>query len=128
MNPLSVSLLITRVRCSIPISVALSSMGDKPMPSSFRGICTPSVGKLGRKPRACLIALLRIPCMVVSYLSLNNPRCVAWYLDFSSCSMTIDLRRGLRLRFAKTLTSFSYVFSDMEEVFSKIWHGIDVDS
>jgi len=72
--------------------VALSRMGDRPRPASFRGLCTPSVEKLGRRPRACLIALLRIPSMVVSCLLLDAPSCVAWYLDFSSCSIASYLR------------------------------------
>ena len=59
-NPLSVSLFITRVMCSIPICVALSCMG-----------------KLGRRPMACLVSLLRIPSMVASCLLLNTPRRVA---------------------------------------------------
>ncbi len=62
--------------------------------------------KLGRRPRACLIALLRIPSMVVSCLSLNTPRCVAWYLDYSSYSIASDFRGGLSLRFARALASF----------------------
>ena len=105
-EPLSVSLLITRVRYSMPTCMALSRMGDRPKPASFRGLLTPSDGKLGRRPRACLIALLRISSMVVSCISLNTPRCVAWYLDFSSCSVAIDLRGGLSLRFARALASF----------------------
>ena len=86
MNPLSESLFMTRVRCSIPICVALSRMGGRLGPASFRGFWTPSEGKFGRRPIACLIALFRIPSMVVSCRSLNTLRCVAWYLDFSSCS------------------------------------------
>ena len=86
---------MTRVRCSIPICVALSRMGGRPIPASFRGFCMPSEGKFGRRPIACLIALFRIPSMVVSCLSLNTPRCVAWYLDFSSCSIANDLSVGL---------------------------------
>ncbi len=105
MNPLSVSLFITRVRCSIPICVALSRMGNRPRPASFRGLCTPSVEKLGRGPRVCLIALLRIPSIVVSCLSLSTPRCVARYFDFSSYSIAINLREGLSLRFTKVLAS-----------------------
>ena len=94
-NPLSESLFMARVRCSIPICVALSLIGGRPMPASFSGFCTPSEGKFGRRPIACLIALFRIPSMVVSCLSLNTPRCVAWYLDFNSCSMASDFRGGL---------------------------------
>jgi hypothetical protein len=33
--------------------------------------------------------------MVVSCLSLQIPRCVAWYLDFSICSIANDLSGGL---------------------------------
>ena len=106
MNHLSVSLFMTRVRCSIPICVALSRMGDRPRPDYIKGLCTPSVGKIGRRPRTCLVALLRIPSMVVSCLSLNTPRCVAWYLDFSSCSIASHMRGGLSLHFARALPSF----------------------
>jgi hypothetical protein len=106
-NPLSVFLFMTRLRCSIHIYVALSRMGGRPRPASFWGLCTPSMGKLGNRPRACLIALFRIPFMVVSCLSLNTPRCVAWYLDFSSCFTASYLRGGgLSLRFARAFASF----------------------
>ncbi len=105
MNPRYVSLFMTRVRCSILICVALSRMGGRPRPASFRGFCTPSEGKLGSRSRACRIALLRIPSMVVCCLSLNTPRCVAWYLDFNSCSIAVDLREGLLLRFAMVFAS-----------------------
>ena len=44
--------------------------------------------------------------MVVSCLSLDTPKCVAWDLDFGSWSIAIDLRGGLRLRFARILASF----------------------
>ena len=105
-NHFSVSLFITRVRCSIPICVALSRMGESPRPAFFRGLCTPSVGKLGRRHRACLIALLRMPSMAVRCLSSHIPRCVPWYLDFSNCSISMDLRGGLSLRFARALANF----------------------
>ena len=85
---------MTRVRCSIPICVALSLMEGRPRPASFSGFCMPSEGKFGRSPIACLIALLRIPSMVVSCLSLKTIRCVAWYFDFSSCSIADDLSGG----------------------------------
>ena len=104
-NPFSVSLFMTRVRYSIPICVALFRMGDKPRPASFRGVFTLSEGKLGSRPRACRIALLRIPSMVVCCISLNTPRCVAWYLDFNSCFIAVDLREGLSLRFARAFAS-----------------------
>jgi hypothetical protein len=81
-------------------------MGGRPRPASFGGLCTPSEGKFGRWPMACLIALFRIPSMVVSCLALNTPKCVAWYLDFSNCSIAIDLRGGLSSRFARALASF----------------------
>ena len=74
---LFVSLFITRVRCSIPICVALSRIGKRPRPASFRGLCTSSEGRLGRRPMACLIALLSMRSIDVSCLSLNTPRCVA---------------------------------------------------
>ncbi len=61
-----------------------------------------------------------IPSMVMSCLLLNTPRCVAWYLDFNSYSIAIDLRGGLSLRFARALASFFNVFGDMEEVFSEV--------
>jgi hypothetical protein len=54
----------------------------------------------------CLIALFRIPSMVVSCLSLNTPRCVSWYLDFSNFSIANDLRGGLSLHFSRALASF----------------------
>ena len=69
---------------------------------------------------ACLMALFRIPSMAVSCFSLNTPRCVAWYLDFSSCSIAIDLSEGMSFRFARALASFFYAFGDMEEVFSEV--------
>ena len=78
-NPLSMSLFITRVRCSIPICVALSRMGGRPSPASFRGLRTPSEQKFWRRPMAYLIALFKILSMVVSCLSLNTPsvwRCI----------------------------------------------------
>jgi len=78
-NPISVSLFMIRVSCSIPICVALFRL--------FQGFRTPSVGKLGRRPRACLIALLRMPSMVVRCLSLNTQRCVAKYFDSNNCSI-----------------------------------------
>jgi hypothetical protein len=106
-NPLSESLFMTRVRCSIPICVALSHMGGRPSPASFRGFCTHSEGKFGRRPIAYLIALLRIPSMVVSCLSLNTLRCVVWYLDFRSCSIANVLSGGLSFRFASALARFS---------------------
>ena len=52
------------------------------------------------------IALLRMSSMVVSCLSLINPRCVAWDLDSSKCSIAINFRGGLSLRFARALTNF----------------------
>ena len=97
---------MTRVRCSIPICVALSRIGGRPIPASLRGFCTPSEGKFGKRPMACLVALFRIQSMVVSCLSLNTPRCVAWYFDFRSCSIAKDFRGGLSFRFARAMASF----------------------
>jgi hypothetical protein len=105
-EPPYVSLFITRVRRSISICAALSRIGERPKPANFRGRCTPSVGKFGRRPIACLIALLRMPSIFVSCLSLNIPRCVAWYLDLSSCSMASVLSGGLSLRLARAFASF----------------------
>ena len=76
-NPLSVSLFMTGVRCAVPIWVALSRMGGRPRLAAFRGFWTPSEGKFGKRPMACLIALFSIMSMVVSCLSLNTPRWVA---------------------------------------------------
>ena len=70
-------------------------------------LCTPSVEKLGRRHMAWLIALLsNMPSIFVSCLRLNTPRCVAWYLDFSCCSIARVFRGGLSLRFARVLASF----------------------
>ena len=43
--------------------------------------------------------------MFTRCFSLNTPRWVAWYLDFNSCSIAIDLGGGLRLHFARVLAS-----------------------
>ena len=75
--------------------MALSRIWERPRPASFRGVCTPSMGKLDRRPMACLIALLSIPSILVSCTSLNTPRCVACYLDFSSCSIASVLGEDL---------------------------------
>ncbi len=61
--------------------------GGSPIPASLSGRWTPSVGKFGRIPMACRMALLSIPYIVVSCLSFKTPRCVAWYFDLSSCSI-----------------------------------------
>jgi hypothetical protein len=53
---------------------------------------------------------------------------VAWYLDFRSCSIANDLSEGLSFRFARALASFSPVLGNVEEVFSEVQHGVDVDS
>jgi hypothetical protein len=52
---------------------------------------------------------------------------VAWYLDFRSCSKANALSGGLRCRFARALASFFNILGDVEEVFSKVQHGADVD-
>ena len=104
-NPLSVSLFITRVRCSIPICVALFPLGLPLSGVVVRPQWGNWVGSLGLVSMLCL----RMPSTVVSCLLLNTPRCVAWYSDFSNCSMAIALRGGLSLRFdwalANLLTS-----------------------
>ena len=107
--------------------MALSRMDGKPRPASFNGLCTPCVEKLGRRPMACRMALLSMPYMAVICLSLNTPRCVAWYLDFRGCSTTRGLRDGLILRLARAFASFFYIFSDVGEVFSEVHHGVDMD-
>ena len=81
-DPYSCVVFNYHLRCSIP-------HGDRPRPASFRVRCTPSVGQLDSRPKAYLIALLRMPFMVVSCRLLNTPRCVACYLDFSNCSIAM---------------------------------------
>ena len=103
--PLSVSLFILFRRCSIPIWVALSLMDGSPRPISLVGLCTPSVGKLWSMPVACLSALLRMRSISVSCGSVKTPRCVAWYLDLRSCSITRVLYGGLRFLLARVLAS-----------------------
>ena len=80
-----------RVRCSIPIWVALCGISGRTRPASFNGRCTPSVGKSGRRFVACLITLLSMSSMVVSCLSLNTPRYVAWYLDLGFVLLLVFL-------------------------------------
>ena len=101
--PLYVSLFIVVTWFSIPICVARSSIEGSPSPNSFRGHCTPSVGKFGSRPMACRMALLRMPSIVVSCRALSTPRWVAWYLDFRSCSTTRILYGGLSFRFVRAL-------------------------
>ncbi len=60
-NPLSEFLFMAFVRCSIPICVALSLVGGSPNPASLSVHWTPSVGKFGRSPMTCLIAVFRMP-------------------------------------------------------------------
>ena len=81
-------------------------MGGRPRPAFFRGLCTPFEGKFRRRPITCLTTLFKMSYTVVSYLSLNMPKCVAWYLDFISCSIAKDLSEGLSFRFARALASF----------------------
>ena len=103
--PLSMSLFIVRTRCSTPIWVALSLIERRPRPISLRGLCNPSVKKFGNRPMACRMALFRMPSIVVSCRSLSTPRCVAWYLDFNSCSTTRVLYGGLSFIFVRALAS-----------------------
>ena len=106
MNPLYVFLLIVLVRCSTPILVALSLMEGNPRPTSLSWRWTPSVGKFGRNPMDCRVALLSIPSMVVSWISLKTPRWVAWYYDFRSCSTTRILYVGLSFFLESAVASF----------------------
>ena len=39
--------------------------------------------------------------MVVCCLSLNTPRCVAWYSDFNSCSIAVDLEAAPDIIYAR---------------------------
>ena len=48
--------------------------GGRPRPASLRGFVRLRRKKFGRRPMACLFALLSMPSMVVSCLSLNTPR------------------------------------------------------
>ena len=86
--PLSVSLFILQMRCSILIWVALSLIDERPRPISLAGLCTPSVGQLKRRPGACLSAPLSMPSISVSCRSLKTPRYVARYFDLRSCLIT----------------------------------------
>jgi hypothetical protein len=90
--PFQVFAHMMRVRCSLSVWVAASRVGGRPRPVSFKGRCTPSVGKLGRRFIAFLMFLLSMPSMVVICLSLNTPRGVAWYLDLRSCYTASVLR------------------------------------
>jgi len=63
-NHLSVFLFIVRVRCLTPIWGALSLIGSSIRPTSLSARWTPSVGKFGRGPMACRMALLIMPSMV----------------------------------------------------------------
>ena len=105
-KPLSEYLFTMRVRCSIPIWTDLSRIGGRPRLASFIGRCTSSMGKLGRRSMACRVALLSMSSMVVSCRSSNTPKCVAWYLDFRSCSTAGVLRDGLSLRLARVFAPF----------------------
>jgi hypothetical protein len=85
-NILSMFVFIVRVRCSTPIWVALSLMEGISRQASISGRWTPSMGKFGRIPIACRMALLSMPYMVVNCRSLKTPRWMAWYFDFNkSC-------------------------------------------
>ena len=81
-------------------------MGASPRPAFLRGSWTPSMGKLGSRPIACLMALLSMPSIVVRCRSFKNPRCAAWYFEFRSCSTTSILYVGLIFLLDSTATSF----------------------
>ncbi len=76
------------MRCSISICVALFLSGAYPSIISFVGQYIACVGKLGVRLNAFLATLLSILLIVESYVSVQIPRWVAWYLDLSSWSMT----------------------------------------
>ncbi len=101
--PLSVYLFMLLRRCSIPIWVALFHIDGSPRPISLVGLYTSSVGKLCSMPVARRSALLRMRSIAVSCGYVKTPRCVAWYLDLRSCSITRVLYGGLRLRLASIL-------------------------
>ena len=86
--------------------MALSRIEGRPRPDSFSGLYTPSLKKLGRRPKACLVVLSMMPSMIVSCLSLDTSGCVAWCFDSSRCSTYSVLRDGLSLRFARAFASF----------------------
>ena len=54
--------------------------------------------------------------------------CKLSFIEQSKVSGVVDLRRGLSLRVARALASYFYIFSDIEGVFSEVWHGIDAYS
>ena len=74
MWPLSVGLLMVRVRCSEPMEMALEVIGARPRPNSAVGRWIASVGKLGVTPNAFLAAALSMASMVASCESLNIPK------------------------------------------------------
>ena len=53
-------------------------MEGSPRPAPLSGRWTPSVGKFGKSPIDCRIALLSMPSMDVSCQSSKTPRSVAW--------------------------------------------------
>ena len=89
--------------CSIPIRIALSFSGAYPSPISFVGRFIASVGKLGVSSNAFLAAFSSILSIDSSCVSGNIPKCVAWYLDFSSWSITSCFLLGDRRRLVYTL-------------------------
>jgi hypothetical protein len=88
MYPLSESLFMVLMRCLILIWVALSLTDGSPRPISFIGRWTPSMKKFERRPVANRSARFSMPSISDSWRSLKIPRCVAWYLDLRSCSIT----------------------------------------
>jgi len=63
------------------IYAAMYFCGAYSCPISFIGRCVASAGKLSISPIACRVALLRSLFSVLSCMSVNIPRWVAWYLE-----------------------------------------------
>ena len=103
---LSDFLFMVRMRCTTLIWVALSPIGGSLRPAFLSWRLTPSVRKFGRSPIDCLIALLSMPSMVVSWRSFRTPRWVACYFYFRSCSTTRVLYAGLGFFLESAVASF----------------------
>ncbi len=78
MYPLSEVLLVVSAIDSFPICVARSFIGAYPLPISVVGLCIVSFRKLCVSPITCLAALSISLSVVLSCLSVNISRWVAW--------------------------------------------------
>ena len=105
-HPLSVGLFRISVICSIPICVALSFISAYPRLIFVVCLCIASVGKLEITPSTFLAALLRSLSIVSCCLSVNMPKWVAWYFDFSSWSITCFFLLGDSSLFVRALASY----------------------